>query len=141
MDTNCNSIGIFRDDSTTPKEERSETLKDIFKTFETLSPIFIALADTVRQTLLLALMKASSDGINVGDLTAKTHLSRPAISHHLKVLKDCGVVVSHKVGTQVFYYFKIGTYLKDLKHFNELLEKSISGIDLNLIKEKAPWML
>ena len=61
MDTNCNNIGIFRDDSTTPKEERSETLKDIFKTFETLSPIFIALADTVRQTLLLALMEASSE--------------------------------------------------------------------------------
>ena len=122
-------------------DETSKTLKEIFKIFESLSPIFIALADTVRQTLLLALMEAGSEGINVGDLTSKTHLSRPAISHHLKVLKDCGVVVPHKVGTQVFYYFKIGTYLKDLKNFNELLEKSISSIDINLIKEKAPWML
>ena len=118
-----------------------KNIPGLFNTFEHLSPIFTALADPVRQTLFLAIMESGVSGINVGDLTAKTHLSRPAISHHLKVLKDCGVVVSHKVATQIFYYLKIGSYMKDLKTFNECLEAIISNIDVDKVKENAPWIL
>ncbi|MDQ6672703.1 MAG: SDR family NAD(P)-dependent oxidoreductase [Chloroflexota bacterium] len=40
---------------------------------------------------------------NVGDIVSHFRLSRPAISHHLKVLKDAAVVDHEKVGQEVYY--------------------------------------
>ena len=74
--------------------------------FNSCGPLFIALGDEVRQQLVLDIAEgqaSSEDGINVTDLSAKSRLSRPAISHHLKVLKDYGIVRPRKVGTQIFY--------------------------------------
>ena len=60
--------------------------------FNSCSPLFIALGDEVRQKLVLDIVDAGAEGINVKNLSAKSRLSRPAISHHLKVLKDSGLI-------------------------------------------------
>ena len=121
-------------------DEKKANVRVLFARFEVLSPIFIALSDSVRQNLFMLLLEAGVEGMNVGDLTANTHLSRPAISHHLKVLKDNGLVVSHKSGTQIFYYVKMGEYIDEFRQFHELLNEMIQSIDSDLIAEKAPWM-
>jgi ArsR family transcriptional regulator len=121
-------------------DEKKTNVRVLFSRFEVLSPIFIALSDSVRQNLFMLLLEAGVDGMNVGDLTANTHLSRPAISHHLKVLKDNGLVVSHKSGTQIFYYVKMGKYIDEFRQFHELLNEMIQSIDSDLIAQKAPWM-
>ncbi len=43
--------------------------------------------------------------LNVGDISDqfKSKISRPAVSHHLKVLKDAGIVRSEKIGQEIFY--------------------------------------
>lgn len=41
----------------------------------------------------------------MGEITAKTHLSRPAVSHHLQILKDAGLIKMRREGTKHFYYF------------------------------------
>lgn len=71
--------------------------------FKSCGPLFIALGDEVRQKLILDIADAEQDGVNVTKLSQKSHLSRPAISHHLKVLKDCGLIKPIKIGTQIFY--------------------------------------
>ena len=121
-------------------DEKKTNVRVLFSRFEVLSPIFIALSDSVRQNLFMLLLEAGVEGMNVGDLTANTHLSRPAISHHLKVLKDNGLVVSHKSGTQIFYYVKMGKYIDEFRQFHELLNEMIQSIDSDLIAQKAPWM-
>lgn len=125
----------------TSEEIKKQEIEKLFVYFKELSPIFTTLADPVRQTLLMTLMQASTKGMNVGDLTSKTQLSRPAISHHLKVLKDCGLIVPHKVGTQIFYYFRIGKYINSLKAIGPLLEKNIANIDTETIEKEAPWII
>lgn len=45
-------------------------------------------------------------GARVGEITAKTHLSRPAVSHHLKILRLAGVVGMRKEGTKNYYYLE-----------------------------------
>ncbi|WP_341481872.1 metalloregulator ArsR/SmtB family transcription factor [Enterococcus cecorum] len=45
-------------------------------------------------------------GTRVGAITEKTHLSRPAVSHHIKILKDAGVVGMRKEGTKNYYYLE-----------------------------------
>ncbi|CAI3251434.1 zinc-binding dehydrogenase [Enterococcus cecorum] len=42
----------------------------------------------------------------MGAITEKTHLSRPAVSHHIKILKDAGVVEMRKEGTKNYYYLE-----------------------------------
>src|SRR3954447_2273294 len=39
----------------------------------------------------------------VGELAAELPISRPAVSQHLKVLKDAGLVVDRKAGTRRLY--------------------------------------
>ena len=39
----------------------------------------------------------------VGELARELPVSRPAVSQHLRVLKDAGLVVDHRVGTRRLY--------------------------------------
>lgn len=53
---------------------------------------FVALGDETRQQIIIALLESEVHGIRVGEITEKTHLSRPAVSHHLRILKEAGIV-------------------------------------------------
>ena len=92
----------------------------ILKLFNSCGSIFIALSDSVRQKLIMDIADAGLEGINVTDLSAKTNLSRPAISHHLKVLKDSGFVKPEKKGTQIFYRLYVK---KNLDEVSELIRQ------------------
>ncbi len=74
----------------------------------------MALADAVRQRIILTLLPAGAAGLRVGCITEKTHLSRPAISHHLKILKDAGLVSIRQAGTMNFYFIDKTTRLRSL---------------------------
>ena len=59
-----------------------------------------ALADGTRQRILEMLMEQE---MCVGDIVDGFDMSQPTISHHLKVLKQFGLVASRKDGKQVYY--------------------------------------
>ena len=77
------------------------TLEDVRKTFADCVGLFHALGDPARQTILLLL--AEHGRLNVGQVTEFMHLSRPAISHHLKVLKDADLVAVSRESRENFY--------------------------------------
>jgi ArsR family transcriptional regulator len=60
-----------------------------------------ALADPVRLRLMSII--AAADEACVCDLTGPFDVSQPTISHHLKVLRDAGLVDSERRGTWVYY--------------------------------------
>ena len=66
---------------------QEDELLSLFKNVNEFIPIFQALADSERLLILLKLFYAGPNGKNVTELSGKTRLSRPAVSHHLKVLK------------------------------------------------------
>ena len=63
--------------------------------------ILLALGDEMRQHLILVMMES---GMRVNDIAAKTFLSRPAVSHHLQILKDAGIIRVRREGTNNYYY-------------------------------------
>lgn len=63
--------------------------------------LLAALADPVRLTIVRQL--ADCDGICACDFTDSCDVSQPTISHHLKVLREAGVVSSERRGSQVYY--------------------------------------
>jgi len=61
-----------------------------------LDLVFGALADRTRRAILAHLATADA---NVGDLTALFTMSQPAISKHLKVLEQAGLISRTRQGT------------------------------------------
>lgn len=75
-----------------------------------LSPdasLFRALADPHRLTILSTLARANGE-VCVCDFTAGLPLNQPAVSHHLKVLRECGLVTCERRGTWVYYQLAAG---------------------------------
>ena len=72
--------------------------------FRELQPLFVALGDETRQRIFLSLLEADQVGLRTEALAERTHLSRPSVSHHLRVLREAGVVGVHRVGTRNYYY-------------------------------------
>jgi ArsR family transcriptional regulator, arsenate/arsenite/antimonite-responsive transcriptional repressor len=67
-----------------------------------LAKRFAALADPVRLRLLNLL--ATSDGaVCACDLVEPVGKSQPTVSHHLKVLREAGLVTSERRGVNVWY--------------------------------------
>lgn len=74
------------------------------KEFKECQNMILALGDETRQQIIIALLEHEKVGLRVGEITKLTHLSRPAVSHHLKVLKDAKVISMKRKGTMNFYY-------------------------------------
>jgi ArsR family transcriptional regulator len=68
---------------------------------ETVAALLKALSDPIR--LRLMSMIAAVDEACVCDLTTPFDVSQPTISHHLKVLREAGLVDSERRGTWVWY--------------------------------------
>ena len=96
--------------------------------FEACQKILTALGDEVRQHLILQMMFHGTDcnGMRVPEITEMTHLSRPAVSHHLQILKDAGIVKMRREGTMNYYYFasdnSIEKLIATLQHADEIIK-------------------
>lgn len=64
---------------------------------------FKALADPVRLRLL-SIIASAGDEVCVCDITPQFDVSGPTISHHLKVLREAGLVDCERRGTWVYYW-------------------------------------
>lgn len=62
--------------------------------------VFQALASTPRRKILAYLSHAE---LSAGDIAARFEMSKPAVSQHLSVLENAGLIVSEKRGQFVFY--------------------------------------
>ncbi|MCX5444126.1 MULTISPECIES: ArsR/SmtB family transcription factor [Streptomyces] len=68
-----------------------------------LATVFKALGDPVRLRLLSMIASRAGGEVCVCDLTPAFDLSQPTISHHLKLLKQAGLIDSERRGTWVYY--------------------------------------
>jgi ArsR family transcriptional regulator len=66
-----------------------------------LASRFKALADPTRVAIINSL--SAADEVCVCNLTDAFDLSQPTISHHLKILRDAGLVESSRRGTWAYY--------------------------------------
>ncbi|MCH3973190.1 MAG: metalloregulator ArsR/SmtB family transcription factor [Oscillospiraceae bacterium] len=85
-------------------DECAQQRRQLAKEFLNYRKVFIALGDETRQQIVVALLQNETVGMRVPEITKCTHLSRPAVSHHLQILKDAKLINMHRVGTMNFYY-------------------------------------
>lgn len=91
-------------------------------------PVFTMLQDETRQEILMLLF--DENGMTVTELTAKLDLSRPAVSHHMKLLLDSGLVTVTKNGKERIYSLCMENAIGLLRNLLESIEK-----DMNIAPE------
>lgn len=91
-------------------------------------PVFTMLQDETRQEILMLLF--DENGMTVTELTAKLDLSRPAVSHHMKLLLDSGLVSVTKNGKERIYRLCMENAVGLLKNLLKSIEE-----DMNIAPE------
>jgi ArsR family transcriptional regulator len=77
---------------------------EAMKSFEPDVRMLQAIADPVRLSIVRQLAAAANE-ICACDFTECCTVSQPTISHHLKVLRDAGIVTTRRQGTFIYYAF------------------------------------
>jgi DNA-binding transcriptional ArsR family regulator len=67
-----------------------------------VSDMFVVLGDEQRQRILLTF--EPRERLNVTQIVSASKLSRTAVSHHLKLLKNADVLKSEKIGKEVYFW-------------------------------------
>jgi ArsR family transcriptional regulator, arsenate/arsenite/antimonite-responsive transcriptional repressor len=72
------------------------------KTFDSEAALFKAISDPYRLRMLATLARAAEE-VCVCDFTDALPLNQPTVSHHLRILRDAGLVTCERRGTWVYY--------------------------------------
>ncbi len=82
---------------------------------------FSAVTEPTRLQILFLL--GEKGRLCVGDIASQFRISRPAVSHHLKILKDNNLVLGEKSGQEVYYTVAISHLVSMLRFFADRLEQ------------------
>ena len=104
----------------TDKDLQADLLKEQFAKCQKL---LASIGDETRQAIIIALINPECEGMRVGKIKEKTHLSRPAVSHHLRILLDEEVIGLNRVGTKNFYHLKLGGEWQNLAKLLNTIER------------------
>lgn len=87
------------------------------------SDLFVALGDEQRQRILLSFDK--NERLNILQIVASSNLSRTAVTHHLKVLRQCNALQSEKVGKEVFFWVNKAHIAQSIQTVLNYIEEQI----------------
>jgi DNA-binding transcriptional ArsR family regulator len=94
---------------------RSTYSRALPRAWQPVARVFAALGDEHRQRILLTFEKG--ERLTVGQIAEVATLSRPAVSHHLKILRAAGVLEAERAGREVY-----------LRVNREVLEQTLSTV-------------
>jgi ArsR family transcriptional regulator len=84
-----------------------------------LAEIFKAFGDPTRLKILKILVSKTASDVRVADIAEMLGISQPAVSQHLKVLKNIGILNSQREGYRIYYNVVIDVF----KQYKELIDK------------------
>ena len=117
--------------------EEVEEIRKLAAELQNCQKILTAIGDENRLHLMVSMIQMNNCmGVRVGEIRECTNLSRPAVSHHLQILKDAGTVNMRKEGTKNYYYFK-----SDQQSMKELIQALQKAVDIAsmLPERKEEW--
>ncbi|HEY5835548.1 ArsR/SmtB family transcription factor [Streptomyces sp.] len=95
--------------------------QDIVVRFTQSQPLFTALGDERRQAIVVLLLNSRTP-LSVGEIATRMKLSQPAVSHHLKILRDARLLSVERRGTLRLYAFNAAEVAGVLTPMRELVE-------------------
>ncbi|GBG12484.1 ArsR family transcriptional regulator [Novimethylophilus kurashikiensis] len=98
----------------------SERIQNLPDEWRDVSDLFVALGDEQRQRILLTF--EPGERLNVTQIVSVSQLSRTAVSHHLKVLRQAGALDSEKIGKEVYFWIAKGNIVALLERVLEYVK-------------------
>ncbi len=86
--------------------------------------VWAALGDATRRAIVLAL---AVQPLSVGQLAAQLPVTRPAVSQHLKVLKEAGLVSEEAVGTRRIYRLDAAGVAALREQLDDFWDRALTG--------------
>jgi DNA-binding transcriptional ArsR family regulator len=86
--------------------------------------VWVALGDRTRRAIVLLL---AAGPMSVGDLAAQLPVTRPAVSQHLKVLKDAGLVSEEAEGTRRIYRLDAAGVAALREQLDDFWDRTLGG--------------
>ncbi|MDV3450595.1 metalloregulator ArsR/SmtB family transcription factor [Bacillus safensis] len=102
------------------------------QTFQKCIPVFETLKDPHRQKIIVKLCEQGK--MTVNEIAEQSSLSRPAVSHHLKLLRQQGLIQVQQKGTQRFYSPSLQDAINLLKELTGHLEEDVENSSSNNIE-------
>jgi DNA-binding transcriptional ArsR family regulator len=87
-------------------------------------PGLVVLADPTRRALLDLLRRKP---LSVGELARQMPVSRPAVSQHLKILKDAQLVREHRLGTRHYFGLNPAGFAGLRKYADSMWQEALSA--------------
>lgn len=87
-----------------------------------------------RRRAILALV--GDDELSAGDIAGHFEVSRPAISQHLRVLKDCGLMVERRQGTRRLYRRSPGALAELRVYLDDFWGESLARLQATVANEE-----
>ncbi|PJG58350.1 transcriptional regulator [Aeromonas cavernicola] len=72
------------------------------QTWQQIAKLFNALGDEHRQRIMLTF--EPGERLTAGQLAQVSTLSRPTVSHHLKILREAGVLEHERQGKEIYFW-------------------------------------
>lgn len=124
------SVQTFKRKEGVSVKNTSDDINRLEAEFKACRKILTAIGDETRQHLICIMLRGECRGNRVVEIAEKTNLSRPAVSHHMQILKDAGIVKVRKEGTCIYYYLDPET--------NEISDLITLFCDIKEIMKNAP---
>jgi len=99
--------------------------------------VFQAIADPIRRDIIELI---AEEPLSVNDIAQKFEISRPAISKHLKILNECGVIDFDKKGRERFCVIQPRNILPAflwIEQYQKLWEDKIDSFENYLMELKT----
>lgn len=96
--------------------------------------VFQAIADPIRRDIITLLAKQN---LSVNSVAEKFDVSRPAISKHLKILKECDIIAINKQGRERFCQIQPGNLIPVflwIDQYRNLWEEKLDSFESYLIE-------
>ena len=106
---------------------------------ETRRDVFQAIADPTRRAIILLI---AAQSMTPNAIAEEFHSSRQAVSKHIQILTECGLVKQEKKGREIYYHInanKMNEINKWIEQFKNILETQFNQLDkvlLTLKKQK-----
>jgi len=96
--------------------------------------VFQAIADPIRRDIIELV---SNESLTVNEVAEKFEISRPAISKHIKILKECGLIEINQIGRERYCQIQpknlIPAFLW-IEKYQKLWENKLDSFENYLIK-------
>lgn len=97
-------------------------MRAIPREWRNIGKLFTALGDEHRQRILLTF--EPGERLNISEIVDVSTLSRTAVSHHLRVLRESGVLDSVKVGKEVYFSLNKNLLIESLSTVLEYIRRN-----------------